>query len=101
MLVFNGTISYYHNEFFSSDEHMRRALTTPPKMTLGLTEACPLRCRHCYADCAADPKPGELGLGDWLQLVDEVIKDGVIQFYIEGGEPLAKPGILDLLAHCA
>ena len=78
-----------------------RVLTTPPKMTLGLTEACPLRCRHCYANCASGPKPGELGLGDWLRLVDEVVQDGVIQFYIEGGEPLAKPGILDLLARCA
>jgi radical SAM protein with 4Fe4S-binding SPASM domain len=29
-----------------------------------------------------------------------VVEDGVIQFYIEGGEPLAKPGILELLARC-
>jgi radical SAM protein with 4Fe4S-binding SPASM domain len=30
-----------------------------------------------------------------------VIADGVIQFYIEGGEPLAKPGVLDLIARCS
>jgi radical SAM protein with 4Fe4S-binding SPASM domain len=70
-------------------------------MSLGVTEACPLRCRHCYANCAAEPKPGELGIEDWLRLVDEVVEDGVIQFYIEGGEPLAKPGIIDLLTRCA
>ena len=33
-------------------------LERPPKVTLGITEACPLRCRHCYADCASSPKPG-------------------------------------------
>jgi radical SAM protein with 4Fe4S-binding SPASM domain len=70
-------------------------------MTLGLTEGCPLRCRHCYADCAAGPKSGELELDDWLRFVDEAVEDGVIQFYIEGGEPLVKPGVLDLLARCA
>jgi radical SAM protein with 4Fe4S-binding SPASM domain len=79
---------------------MGLALTSPPKITFGITEACPLRCRHCYADCAAVPKPGELDTADWLRLVDELVEDGVIQFYIEGGEPLAKPGILDLLASC-
>jgi radical SAM protein with 4Fe4S-binding SPASM domain len=70
-------------------------------MTLGLTEACPLHCRHCYADCARAPKPGELDVEDWLRLVDDFVEDGVIQFYIEGGEPLLKPGILDLLQRCA
>jgi MoaA/NifB/PqqE/SkfB family radical SAM enzyme len=33
--------------------------------------------------------------------VDQLVDDGVIQFYLEGGEPLAKPGFLRLLAHCA
>ena len=80
---------------------MRPTLASPPKITLGLTETCPLRCRHCYADCAARPKPGELAAADWLRLIDQVIEDGVIQIYIEGGEPLAKPGILDVLSRCS
>jgi MoaA/NifB/PqqE/SkfB family radical SAM enzyme len=70
-------------------------------MTFGVTESCNLRCRHCYADCAATPKAGELGLDEWLRIAAEVIRDGVIQFYIEGGEPLAKPGFLQLLGRCA
>jgi radical SAM protein with 4Fe4S-binding SPASM domain len=36
-----------------------------------------------------------------MRLIDEVIEDGVIQFYIEGGEPLLKPGIFNLLERCA
>jgi radical SAM protein with 4Fe4S-binding SPASM domain len=80
---------------------MPLVLETPPKITFGVTECCNLRCRHCYADCAAAPKAGELGVDDWLRIADEVIQDGVIQFYIEGGEPLAKPGFLQLLSRCA
>jgi len=76
-------------------------LASPPKMTLGITEGCPLRCRHCYANCATQQKSGELKIEEWLRLVDQVVNEGVIQFYIEGGEPLAKPGILDLLARCS
>ncbi len=77
------------------------ALKSPPKMTLGLTEACPLQCRYCYSDCGSEPKPGELDIAEWKRFIDEVVDDGVIQFYIEGGEPLLKPGLLDLLAYCA
>ena len=80
---------------------MRPALSSPPKISLGITEACPLQCRHCYADCAATPKPDELAIETWMTVVDQLIADGVIQFYFEGGEPLLKPGFLDLLARCA
>lgn len=80
---------------------MPNRLVSPPKITFGVTETCPLHCRHCYSDCSAVPKPGELSIDRWLALADELIEDGVIQFYIEGGEPLAKPGFLRLLARCA
>src|SRR4051794_37009412 len=76
-------------------------LVSPPKMTFGITEACPLKCRFCYADCAQKPKAGELDVDEWIRLVDQVCHDGVIQFYIEGGEPLIKPGIFRLIEHCA
>jgi MoaA/NifB/PqqE/SkfB family radical SAM enzyme len=80
---------------------MAPALATPLKITLGITEGCPLRCRHCYADCGHAPKPGELDLSAWLRFADEVIADGVVQFYFEGGEPLAKDGFVRLLSRCA
>jgi len=80
---------------------MPTRLQSPPKVTLGITEACPLRCRHCYADCAAAPKPGELPTDRWLALLERLIADGVIQVYIEGGEPLAKPGVMHVIARAA
>jgi MoaA/NifB/PqqE/SkfB family radical SAM enzyme len=80
---------------------MSLSLASPAKIALGITEACPLRCVHCYADCGEQPKPGELDLPAWLRVVDELVADGVINFYIEGGVPLAKPAFVDLLARCA
>ncbi len=72
-------------------------LESPPKITLGITEGCPLRCRHCYADCDTSPKPGELTVDAWLRLVAELADGGVIHAYIEGGEPLIKPGFIEVL----
>jgi radical SAM protein with 4Fe4S-binding SPASM domain len=72
-------------------------LDSPPKITLGITECCPLRCRHCYADCAPLPKQGELTAEQWVHLVRQLAERGVIQAYIEGGEPLHKPGFIDIL----
>src|SRR5476649_920073 len=76
-------------------------LTSPAKISFGITEACPLDCRHCYADCANSPKPDERSIDEWRALADQLIGDGVIQIYIEGGEPLLKPGLTELIAHCA
>ncbi|RFB79776.1 radical SAM protein [Methylovirgula sp. 4M-Z18] len=76
---------------------MKLALDSPTSMTIGLTETCPLRCRHCYADCSAEPRQEELSVDQWVVLLDDFAAQGVIQLYIEGGEPLAKPGLFDLL----
>ena len=80
---------------------MRLRLDSPPKISLGITEACNLRCQHCYADCAQVPKVGELSAEQWISLIDRLVADGIIQFYFEGGEPLAKPGFLKILERAA
>ena len=72
-------------------------LDTPLKMTIGVTEACPFRCRHCYADCASSPKPGEIPAERWISVLDALAERGVIHVYFEGGEPFLKPGFLDVL----
>lgn len=56
-----------------------------------------MRCRHCYADCAAAPKPGELSAAEWIRVLQDLAGRGVIQAYFEGGEPLAKPGFDDII----
>jgi radical SAM protein with 4Fe4S-binding SPASM domain len=72
-------------------------LDTPPKISVSITEACPHACAHCYADCARAPKPGEIAIPEWRAILARLADEGFIQAYFEGGEPLAKPGFLDLL----
>jgi radical SAM protein with 4Fe4S-binding SPASM domain len=73
----------------------------PPKLTISITETCPLACAHCYADCnRADAKP-ELSFAEWISFIDHLVENGVIQMYIEGGEPFHRPDFHDLLAYAA
>src|SRR5229473_236888 len=73
------------------------AFERPPKVTFALTETCNLECRHCYADCNKAAKRPELSTAEWLRLIDYLAANGVIQTYIEGGEPLLRPDIFRIL----
>src|SRR5260221_4586740 len=77
------------------------AFERPPKVTFALTETCNLECRHCYADCNKAAKRPELSTAEWLDLIDELAENGVIQTYIEGGEPLHRPDIFRILRSAA
>src|SRR3981081_956683 len=76
-----------------SRDAMIPVLERPPKVTFSLTETCNLACRHCYADCNKTAKRREVSPAEWLQLIDYLAANGVIQTYIEGGEPLHRPDI--------
>ncbi len=76
---------------------MNPKLERPPKVTFSLTETCNLACRHCYADCKKTAKRPELSTAEWLHLIDYLAANGVIQTYIEGGEPLQRPDIFRIL----
>lgn len=76
-------------------------LARPLKFTLCLTALCPLDCRPCYADCARRRGEGELDAATWLRLRDELADAGVINVFVEGGEPLARGDCEMILAHAA
>ena len=76
-----------------------RRFERPPKITLSITETCPLDCLHCYGDCGSKTRP-ELTAAEWGTLIDQLVADGVIQFYIEGGEPFARADFFEVLERC-
>lgn len=86
-------------EGVSTDMHPR--FETPPKMTVSITDTCNLDCAHCYADCNASGRPEELGIEEWIRFVDYLLAKDFIELYIEGGEPMMKPGFERLLAYSA
>lgn len=74
---------------------------TPPKMTVSITNTCNLECSHCYADCTKTPSARELSLAEWLAFIDYLVENQFIELYIEGGEPLLRPGFDKILERCA
>jgi radical SAM protein with 4Fe4S-binding SPASM domain len=78
---------------------MRAYLEAPVKATLSVTDSCPLACAHCYGDCGSRADH-ELTTTEWLRITDEVIDSGVVALLIEGGEPLLRPDIFEILDHC-
>jgi radical SAM protein with 4Fe4S-binding SPASM domain len=79
---------------------MRAYLEAPIKATLSVTDRCPLECAHCYGDCGQSGGADELTTPEWLRVIDEVTEAGVVALLIEGGEPLLRPDLFELLEQC-
>jgi radical SAM protein with 4Fe4S-binding SPASM domain len=75
-------------------------LQSPFKITLSITQTCNLNCKHCYADCDPERAKDELTVREWVRFVDYLVANDFVSLYIEGGEPLARPGFLKILEHC-
>lgn len=68
---------------------------------MSVTNACALHCAHCYSRCSATPDRNELSTADWLRLIDEAAEAGVVAVMVEGGEPLLRPDIFEILSYAS
>lgn len=75
-------------------------LSSPIKTTLSITNTCNLDCVYCYSNCTRHPDRREMSTDEWKDLIDQLVDAGVIQLFIEGGEPLFRPDILEILRYC-
>ena len=65
---------------------------------LSVTDRCDLRCRYCMAEKMRFLPSAELLTFEEIeQLTDALIERGVRRIRLTGGEPLVRPGIVDLL----
>lgn len=69
----------------------------PLMVVWNMTQACNLRCVHCYQDATARPAPGELTLDEKLAAVDQMGALGVPFLAIAGGEPLVSRDLWPVL----
>ena len=60
----------------------------PLMVVWNITQACNLRCQHCYQNATPRPLPDELSLEEKLVAVDQMAAAGVAFLAIAGGEPL-------------
>lgn len=78
----------------------RAGLRPPRALTVAITGACNLRCRHCWVDAGTRTSVGHAPLAALLRLVDGFVALGVDTIWITGGEPLCHPEWLAILSHC-
>jgi MoaA/NifB/PqqE/SkfB family radical SAM enzyme len=70
----------------------------PFKLTICVTQTCNMDCKLCYADCHTK---SELTTQQWKDFIDNLVAEGFLHIYFEGGEPFHRPDFEEILAHCS
>ena len=76
------------------------AIDPPLGLLAELTHRCPLSCPYCSNPENLDRRSGELDTGTWKRVFAEAAALGVMQVHLSGGEPTARPDIVEITAHC-
>ncbi len=63
-----------------------------------LTHRCPLHCPYCSNPLALVSRGDELAVDDWIRVLEEAARLGVLQVGFSGGEPLLYPELPTLVA---
>ncbi len=77
---------------------MDLAVPTPLALIAELTHRCPLHCVYCSNPLELDARANELSTDQWTRVFREAAELGVLQADFTGGEPLARPDIVELVA---
>jgi len=74
----------------------------PPIMvSYSITTKCNLKCKHCYSDSVDQASPDELSTEEALHLVDDLSRWGIGLLIIDGGEPLCREDLLDIVRYAS
>lgn len=75
-------------------------LVIPLHISIEVTNACPLRCEHCYKD-SGNSLGKELSLKELIKIIDILSHAGVRRAFITGGEPLMRHDLIDFLKYAS
>jgi pyrroloquinoline quinone biosynthesis protein E len=76
---------------------MPDAIANPLALVAELTHRCPLHCVYCSNPLELQSRANELSTEVWSRVFREAAAAGVLQADFTGGEPLARPDIVDLV----
>jgi PqqA peptide cyclase len=76
---------------------MSDAVSNPLALVAELTHRCPLHCVYCSNPLELQSRANELSTEVWSRIFKEAAEAGVLQADFTGGEPLARPDIVDLV----
>ena len=95
---FLGTLKSQNKAAALRRQWEAKGVHVPPLMILSVTDRCNLHCAGCYSQSLRSvPKP-EMGPERMEQLFAEASELGLSIVLLAGGEPLMKPGLLDITA---
>jgi len=69
-------------------------------ISIRVTQACNLRCKHCYA-AAGVPHKDELSTTEMKKLLDEAKELGALRVFFGGGEPFLRKDILKIYMYAS
>jgi pyrroloquinoline quinone biosynthesis protein E len=72
-------------------------LSNPLALIAELTHRCPLHCVYCSNPLELQTRTSELSTDVWSRVFREAAELGVLQADFTGGEPLARPDIVELV----
>jgi MoaA/NifB/PqqE/SkfB family radical SAM enzyme len=78
------------------DRMRERGVQVPPLVIASITSRCNLHCRGCYARARHGSRRAELTDTQWTDVFSQAQELGVSVIMLAGGEPLMRPGILDV-----
>lgn len=74
----------------------------PPFMvSYSITTKCNLKCKHCYSESVDQATPNELSTEDAFRLMDDLSEWGIGLLVIDGGEPLCREDMLDVVKYAS
>src|ERR1700681_4117964 len=76
---------------------MTSIVPNPLALIAELTHRCPLHCVYCSNPLELQARSNELPTEIWSRVFKEAAEAGVLQVDFTGGEPLARPDIVDLV----
>jgi MoaA/NifB/PqqE/SkfB family radical SAM enzyme len=78
------------------DRQRELGVQVPPLVIASITSRCNLHCRGCYARARHGSRRPEMTDAQWTDLFAQAQELGVSVIMLAGGEPLMRPGILDV-----
>ncbi|MBX9671520.1 MAG: pyrroloquinoline quinone biosynthesis protein PqqE [Candidatus Obscuribacterales bacterium] len=77
-----------------------RSVQPPYGLTVELTHRCPLQCLYCSNPVDLTNRGSELSTSEWIDVVRQAKALGVVEIHLSGGEPLARPDLIEIVRTC-
>lgn len=72
-------------------------ISNPLALIAELTHRCPLHCVYCSNPLELTRREKELATDAWVRVLGQAARLGVLQVDFTGGEPLARPDLVELI----